>query len=211
MLTFTSVVPWCHHITVSSSAWRLWHGCLFQHHSQVPPYEMILCYGSAPETDLPGQEPRESTAERLPQSSLPAPWTEVFWMRPLGPTNQRLHWRAVSWGYFQPCLVNRAMISGAFMCYCSFFNFLPWMPPFWTYLGPDGMSFAGKVLPAVNSQVLMSRPALPSRAGRTSPNDLSVSIFSLWGKWAAVSIKTKSLEQLNCSDALVELSLSLLL
>lgn len=65
------------------------------------------------------------------------------------------------------------------------------MPPFQAYLGPEGISLAGKALPAVKSQVSMSRPAPPSRAeNQLQLFPACIHILTL-GKWAAVTEKNK--------------------
>lgn len=167
MFTFTTEVPWVPSHHCLSMSMECLTVCLFQHHSPGP----NLKNGTVCPRDgfawpgAQGEQCRKATSE-----STTAPWTEVFWMRQLSPTNHQFHWNVVSWGYFQLRLVTepcaQELLCAIAVSSASKNTPLSGLSRHRRYLS------AGEPLPAATSQVPVSTPAPPSRAGRTSCNYL---------------------------------------
>lgn len=167
-------LPGCHHVSVWSQS--LWCGCLFQQLTPCPSLKNVSCAVGLPQRLLLlARSPRRAGYK----GCLTSHQTEVFWMRQLGPTNQYFHWNVVSWVCFQPCLVTEPS------CAVRISSASPTNAPHpsWAYEGPEGTSLAGGAFLIMNSQVPVSRPAPPRRAGRTR-FPACIQILTL-GKWAA--------------------------
>lgn len=151
--------PGCHHTTVSVWARSVWHVCLFQHRLPGPNLKngtVCLRDGFA-WPGAQGEQCRKATSE-----STTAPWTEEFWMRQLGPTNQQFHGEYGFMGILPAVFSNRALCSGAFMC---MFLQLPRMPLFQVYLGTEGISLLVNLSQLRPAKCPWARQLLPAGQG----------------------------------------------
>lgn len=159
MPVFASGIPGCHQVArldADKAAGSSIMCCVLA-------WEMMPCFVSAPVTDLPGCEPRDSSTER--------PLVSLGFVQ----LNQHFHCSVVSWWSFQPGLVTELWPQES-----------PCTAPVPLVSSPEcphsGLSEGWRSPLCYEELNAMSSPAPASRKGPTSCNCvLSMSIFSVWG------------------------------